>query len=78
MPSEISGGQQQRVALARTILRKDPVLLMDEPFASLDKKTRLSALNLVLNLTKKYQLAVLIVTHDEEDSKLLNARNFYL
>ena len=78
MPNEISGGQQQRVALARTILRKDPVLLMDEPFASLDKKTRLSALNLVLNLTKKYQLAVLIVTHDEEDSKLLNARNFYL
>lgn len=78
LPKEISGGQQQRAALARTIIRKHPVLLLDEPFSSLDRKTRMSAINLISKLTKNYKLTVLLVTHDNEDAKILNAKNIYL
>ena len=73
--ADISGGQQQRVGLARALLSKKAILLLDEPFSALDKGNRHKALCLVRDITKKHQLITLIVTHDEEDISWLNARS---
>ena len=67
-PAELSGGQQQRVALARTLLRDRPVLLLDEPFAALGPGLRLDMLALVAELTVTRGLATLMVTHNPEDA----------
>ena len=73
--SDISGGQQQRVGLARSLLSKKAILLLDEPFSALDKENRHKALSLVRDITKKHQLITLIITHDEEDISWLDARS---
>ncbi len=62
-PKELSGGEAQRVALARAILRKPKVLLLDEPFASLDAYTRRSARDAVLQVLDA-SMSVVIVSHD--------------
>ena len=67
LPSALSGGQQQRVALARALLRKKPILLLDEPFSGLDRKTRLEMLSLVKTITRKEGLHTIMVTHETED-----------
>ena len=61
-PEELSGGQRQRVALVRTLIENHPVVLMDEPFASLDAITRLQLQELAAQLLKKR--TVLLITHD--------------
>ena len=76
--SDISGGQQQRVGLARTLLSKKPILLLDEPFSALDKDNRIAALSLVKRLTERHQLTTLIVTHDDADITLLDASELRL
>jgi thiamine transport system ATP-binding protein len=65
--STLSGGQQQRVAIARVLLRKKPILLLDEPFSGLDPKTKDSMLNLVKDITKEQNLCTILVTHDRSD-----------
>jgi len=65
--STLSGGQKQRVALARTLLRNRPVLLLDEPFSALDDETRATARALVQSLTRKHQWATVLVTHHAGD-----------
>jgi ABC-type nitrate/sulfonate/bicarbonate transport system ATPase subunit len=65
-PDQLSGGMQQRVALARTLAGKGDLLLLDEPFASLDKKSREELLDVVLADGRK----VIFVTHNLEDAKL--------
>ncbi|RED14113.1 thiamine ABC transporter ATP-binding protein [Pontivivens insulae] len=67
-PAALSGGQQQRVALARTLLRDRPVLLLDEPFAALGPGLRLEMLALVARLTEERALTTLMVTHNPEDA----------
>ncbi|MBW6424030.1 ATP-binding cassette domain-containing protein [Rhizobium sp. XQZ8] len=67
MPGTLSGGERQRSAFARALVRKKPVLLMDEPFAALDPGLRLSMANLLLELHKETGNTVLIVTHDPDE-----------
>ncbi|GIT99230.1 ATP-binding cassette domain-containing protein [Sulfurovum sp. TSL1] len=72
--SSLSGGQQQRVALARVLLRREPVLLLDEPFTGLDKDTRSAMLDLVKKITIENNLHTLMVTHEIEDCERIADR----
>ena len=65
--SQLSGGQQQRVALARVLMRREPILLLDEPFSGLDDATRIEMLSLVQKITQTYALYTVMVTHDRDD-----------
>jgi len=67
LASKLSGGQQQRVALARVLIRREPILLLDEPFTGLDEKTRLEMLDLVKKITLEHNLHTIMVTHEVED-----------
>ncbi len=71
--SDLSGGQQQRVGLARALLTNKPLLLLDEPFSALDTETRETAIALLKRITKDYDLAVIIIAHDEADVTALDA-----
>lgn len=68
LPENLSGGQKQRVALARCLIRKRPLLLLDEPFSALDPALRKDMLTLVKNLAREQQTTVLMVTHSPEDA----------
>ena len=74
MPPSLSGGQQQRVALARCLLRRRPLLLLDEPFSALDADLRAATLALTDELAREHGLTVLMVTHDRKDAAALDAR----
>lgn len=63
-PSHLSGGQQQRVALARAIVRKPQILLLDEPFAALDRSMRLKLQEDLIRLHERYNTTTLMVSHD--------------
>ncbi len=67
-PWELSGGMQQRVAIARALAYQPEILLMDEPFASVDAQTRGDLEDLVLRIREKYGVTVLFVTHDIDES----------
>jgi iron(III) transport system ATP-binding protein len=67
-PHELSGGQQQRVAIARSLVRRPRLMLMDEPFSDLDTKTRAAVRNEVLRILREHNTAAIIVTHDREDA----------
>ena len=77
-PSELSGGEDQRMGLARALVRKSPILLLDEPFSALDLKARNDAIDLICQLTSEEQLAVLVVSHDHDDARRLNASSLSL
>lgn len=68
-PSELSGGQQQRVAIARAIVTKPALILADEPTGNLDSSNSQNVFELLLDLTKSYQIACLLVTHNLELAK---------
>jgi iron(III) transport system ATP-binding protein len=67
-PHELSGGQQQRVAIARSMVRRPRLMLMDEPFSDLDNRTRTNVRNEVLRILREHNTAAIIVTHDREDA----------
>ena len=73
-PGTLSGGEAQRVALARALVREPKLLLLDEPFAALDALTRIRMQQLVLELWRKHEPAVLLVTHDVDEAVLLADR----
>ena len=68
-PGNISGGERQRVALARVLVRKRKILLLDEPFAALDPGLRHDMLDLVIELKNEHGLSVLMVTHQPEEAQ---------
>ncbi len=70
-PGAISGGQRQRTAIARTLALKPDLLLMDEPFSSLDAPTREDLQSLILQLRAEMQLTSVIVTHAIEEAAIL-------
>jgi sulfonate transport system ATP-binding protein len=73
-PGQLSGGQRQRVALARALVRQPDLLLLDEPFSSLDALTRVFAQEMISALWERHRPAVLLVTHDVEEALLLSDR----
>jgi NitT/TauT family transport system ATP-binding protein len=73
-PWELSGGMQQRVAIARALAYEPEILLMDEPFASVDAQTRADLEDLILNVRREYGVTVVFVTHDIDESVYLGDR----
>lgn len=78
LPHQLSGGMQQRVALARTLANDPRVVLMDEPFGSLDTRTRWAMQDLVLSLKAEKSLTIIFVTHDIDEAIYLSDRIFLL
>lgn len=70
-PSDISGGEKQRVALLRTLVTKPEVLLMDEPFSALDTELKEKLYPSFGELIKSLDIPVLIITHDNDEAKIL-------
>jgi NitT/TauT family transport system ATP-binding protein len=73
-PWQLSGGQQQRVAIARGLANGPDILLMDEPFASVDAQTRADLEDLLLDIWAKYSRTILFVTHDIEEAIYMSDR----
>lgn len=73
-PKQLSGGQQQRVALARSVIFKPPVLLMDEPLGALDKKLREHMQLEIKHLHEELGLTVIYVTHDQGEALTMSDR----
>ena len=73
-PWELSGGMQQRVAIARALAYQPEILLMDEPFASVDAQTRADLEDLILEVRRQYGVTVVFVTHDIDESVYLGDR----
>ncbi|MGE0501022.1 MAG: thiamine ABC transporter ATP-binding protein [Rhizobiaceae bacterium] len=69
LPSELSGGERQRAAIARVMVRDRPVLLLDEPFASLGPALRADMVSLLADLHARKGMTVLFVTHQPEDAE---------
>ena len=66
MPAHLSGGEQQRVAIARGLVNRPPVILADEPTAPLDSERAMSVIRILNDMAKKYETAIIVVTHDEK------------
>ena len=73
-PWQLSGGMQQRVAIARALAYQPSILLMDEPFASVDAQTRGDLEDLVLRLRDEFGVTIVFVTHDIDESVYLSDR----
>lgn len=74
----LSGGQKQRVAVARTLLRARPLLLLDEPFSALDDETRVAVRDLVRTLTIRHAWHTILVSHHADDVEALASRRYLL
>ncbi len=77
-PSQLSGGMRQRVALIRTLMTDPKILLLDEPFSSLDYQTKLRLENLVSSTLKGFNKTALLVTHDIGEAIAMSDRIFLL
>lgn len=77
-PAQLSGGQRQRVALARSLVREKPLLLLDEPFSALDPGLRLEMLDLVQQLQRERGLTVVMVSHNPDDALRIAGQSAFL
>jgi len=77
-PHELSGGMRQRVAIARTLILKPRIILMDEPFGALDPMTRLNMQDLLVALWREVQATVFFVTHSIEEAVYLGDRVYIM
>lgn len=73
-PAQMSGGQQQRIAIARSLLLRPEVLLMDEPFSALDAKIRGQMREELVRIQTKLGITVVFVTHDQEEAMAISHR----
>jgi thiamine transport system ATP-binding protein len=74
MPQALSGGERQRVAFARALVRRRPLLLLDEPFASLDERLRADMGGLLTELAATSDVMVLMISHDSHEIARLAGR----
>lgn len=72
LPNELSGGMQQRVAVGRALAVDVPIILMDEPFSSLDTITRKEMQEIILKITEQEERLIILVTHDLHEAILLS------
>ena len=70
LPNELSGGQRQRVAIARSLINAPEILFADEPTGNLDSKSGKEVLDIILDLNKKENKTIIMVTHDDNISEL--------
>ena len=77
-PHELSGGMRQRVAIARTLILRPRIILMDEPFGALDPHTRFAMQDLLVGLWRRVQATVFFVTHSIEEAVYLGDRVYLL
>jgi molybdate transport system ATP-binding protein len=77
-PHQLSGGQRQRTALARALVNEPAALLLDEPFAALDKRLRQQLRDDLLALQQSLGLPLLLITHDEDDVRVLGQQVIHL
>jgi thiamine transport system ATP-binding protein len=78
LPGQLSGGQRQRVALARCLLRNQPILLLDEPFSALDPALRNEMLQLVRSVCENRNITLLMVSHSLEDAQQIAPRSLVI
>lgn len=77
-PNNLSGGEKQRVAIARTLLRNKPILILDEPFSGLGPGMRKDLLSLLLHFRERNPFTLLLVTHEPSDIFFLDGYVFFL
>ncbi len=77
-PHELSGGMRQRVAIARTLILRPRIILMDEPFGALDPETRMNMQDLLVSLWREVQATVFFVTHSIEEAVFLGDRVYVM
>ena len=73
-PHELSGGMKQRAAIARALALRPKVLLMDEPFASLDAQTRTILQNELIQIWERFQTTIIFITHNIEEAIILGSK----
>ncbi|MFB5173675.1 thiamine ABC transporter ATP-binding protein ThiQ [Erwinia amylovora] len=78
LPHQLSGGQRQRAALARCLVRQQPILLLDEPFSALDPALRQEMLQLVDEVCGERDITLLMVSHSIEDAARISARSLLI
>lgn len=78
LPSQLSGGQRQRAALARCLVRQQPLLLLDEPFSALDPALRKEMLQLVDEVCQERKITLLMVSHSIEDAARIAPRSILI
>ena len=77
-PHELSGGMRQRVAIARTLILRPRIILMDEPFGALDPQTRMDMQDLLVSLWREAEATVFFVTHSIEEAVFLGDRVYVM